>query len=137
MVGINRVLGGAIAIPVALLTGVRALPQIADNTAAMARAVAALPRIEREITLVAQAAAVLPGIEERLTTIEGAMPALVEVQSSLADLPETMSGLDGGLVRLMTTVDQLVAAVGPLQETAVSVGRIVRRLPGGGRDARP
>lgn len=138
-----RPLGGA----TVLLGALKVLPEIADNTAAMAKATRSLPKIERRLAEIAEAASVLPQMDARMQNIEAAMPVLVEVQTSLRDLPENMAGLDSGLGRLEVLIDQLLVtlndlgegighlhlAVDPLQENLAGVARLVRRLPGGNR----
>lgn len=108
-------LNGFLALP-ELLTALRALPEIAENTAAMAEATRTLPEINERLAEVAAGASMIPDIERRMQTIEAAMPTLVEVQQHLRDLPATMAELQAALV--------------PLIEAADTLGRVARRLPG-------
>ena len=108
-------LGGVLALP-ELLTALRALPDIAANTAAMAEATRTLPEINERLGEVAAGASKIADIERRMETIEAAMPTLVEVQQHLRDLPATMAELQAALV--------------PLIEAAETLGRVTRRLPG-------
>jgi hypothetical protein len=138
-----------------VLSALRVLPSIANDTKAMAEAMRALPRLERQLrevanstgTLpdVAERTEVLPGMDSRMATIAGSMPVLVEVQQSIGHLPETMQKLDDGVTKLTTLLDRLMVtldelgndvrvlqtAIVPLQETAERFGRIMQRLPGG------
>ena len=147
MLGIPNPLGRPIGGAAALLDTLKVLPEIAENTAAMAKATRSLPKIEKRLEEIAKATSVLPEMDARMTNIEAAMPVLVEVQSSLRDLPDSMAGLDAGLCRLETLIDRLLVtlndlgdgigrlhlAVDPLQENLAGVARLVRRLPGGNR----
>ena len=137
MLGIPNALGRPIGGATALLDALRVLPEIAENTAAMAKATRTLPKIERRL---ADIEAGVAGIDGRMANIEAAMPVLVEVQGSLRNLPDNMARLDQLIDQLLLTlaelgtgIDRLHLAVEPLQETAAGVGRLVRRLPGSNR----
>lgn len=118
----------------------RTLPEVREATTAMARHTAALPEVLGSLNEVAAGAAVLRPMDERMQTIEGAMPVLVEVQQHLAQLPETMAGLDATLTEMSQNLTKLLAALEHLSADLTSLegsvgplGRLAQRLPGGKR----
>ena len=108
MLGIPNPLGRPIGGAAALLDTLKVLPEIADNTAAMAKATRTLPAIERKLSDIEETVVQMDG---RMATIEAAMPMLLEVEKSLEALRIEMA---------------------PLQD----IGRLARRIPGGNRDER-
>jgi hypothetical protein len=103
MRGIPNPLGRPIGGVAELIDMLRVLPQIAENTAAMAKATRTLPGIEKKLSDIEDAVVQMDG---RMATIEAAMPVLREVE---------------------TTLEQLRIEMAPLQD----VGRLLRRIPGG------
>jgi len=103
MLGIPNPLGRPIGGVAELIDMLRVLPQIAENTAAMARATRTLPNIEKKLSEIEEAVVLMDG---RMATIENTMPVLVEVE---------------------VTLERLRLAMEPLQD----VGRLLRRIPGG------
>ena len=99
---------------------------MADNTAE-------LPDVRAQLEQVAETTSVLPQMDQRMATIEEAMPVLVEVQQHLARLPETIEGLNRGIVELVGLMDGLQASLGQLHESLEPLGRLADRLPGGSR----
>ena len=108
MLGIPNPLGRPIGGAAALLDTLRVLPEIAENTAAMAKATRTLPDIEKKLADIEQAVVRMDG---RMATIEAAMPMLHEVEKSIESLRVEMA---------------------PLKD----IGRLARRIPGGGRNER-
>lgn len=123
-------------LPLDLLSALKVLPDMARDTAAMAKhtavleevaeATRALPVLHNDMARVAEATESISRIDERLATIEAAMPVLVEVQQHLAQLPETMDRLELRLAELSATLDTLQESLGP-------IGRLALRMPGGRR----
>jgi hypothetical protein len=103
MLGIPNPLGRPIGGVAELVDMLRVLPQIAENTASMAKATRTLPGIERKLAEIEEAVVQMDG---RMANIEAAMPVLREVE---------------------TTLEELRIEMAPLQD----VGRLVRRIPGG------
>lgn len=95
-----------------LIEAFRMLPAIAENTASMAAALEALPRIEEQLAAVEKGVSVLPEVDQQMHRMLRSMEIL------------------------RAEVEGVGAAVMPLQDTALSVGRLVGRLPGGGRRAK-
>ena len=108
MLGIPNPLGRPIGGAAALLDRLKVLPEIADNTAAMAEATRTLPGIERKLSEIEEAVVQMDG---RMANIEAAMPMLLAVE---------------------TTLEALRIEMAPLQD----IGRLARRIPGGSRDER-
>ena len=103
MLGIPNPLGRPIGGAAALLDTLRVLPEIAENTAAMAKSTRILPDIEKTLTEIEAAVVQMDG---RMAKIEAAMPVLREVE---------------------TTLEELRLEMAPLKD----VGRLLRRIPGG------
>jgi archaellum component FlaC len=64
------------------------------------------------------------------------MPAIVEVQKQLADMPDTLERLGGGIEKLSATLDGLLASlerldqnVATLESSVKPLGRVADRLP--------
>lgn len=134
-------LGRLISAPGEVLSIIRLLRTIAENTESMAQATKALPQLERDMRQVAEYTQILPEMHERMGVIAGAMPVLVDVQQSLARLPDTAEHLDAGLARmqelldrLMPSLDELGRTVGALQESIGPLSRLADRFPGRGRN---
>ena len=108
MLGIPNPLGRPIGGAAALLDTLRVLPEIAENTAAMAKATRTLPDIEKKLADIEDAVVQMDG---RMANIEAAMPVLLQVE---------------------TTLEALRLEMAPLQD----IGRLARRIPGGNRDER-
>ena len=108
MLGISNPLGRPVEGAAALLDTLKVLPEIADNTAAMAKATRTLPDIERKLADIEEAVVQMDG---RMANIEAAMPMLLQVE---------------------TTLEALRLEMAPLQD----IGRLARRIPGGNRDER-
>jgi len=154
---LDRVLG----IPNELNAVLRLLPQMAKDTAAMARATRSLPKIERtmedmkadtvaigelneSMTEVAKLTAILEPMDARMAAIEGTMPALLEVQGHLTGLPDTLERLEASvttlsasLEKLMVQLDDLGESVDGLQTTIRPLRRIASHLPGRSRQPEP
>ena len=108
----------------------RTLKRISDDTAA-------LPPLRADMERVAEATSILPEVNAKLKAISDAMPVLVEVQRHLAQLPETVAGLDAGVDRLSLLIEQMLPAmealggnVETLREELGPVSRLASRVPG-------
>ena len=108
MLGIPNPLGRPIGGVASLLDTLKVLPEIADNTAAMAKATRTLPDIETKLADIEAAVVQMDG---RMANIEAAMPMLLEVEKSIEALRIEMA---------------------PLKD----IGRLTKRIPGGNRDER-
>ncbi len=82
--------GGPIGGAAALLDTLRVLPEIAENTAAMAKATRTLPGIEKKLADIEAAVVQMDG---RMANIEAAMPVLREVETTLEQLRLEMAPL--------------------------------------------
>lgn len=135
------------ALPAELNEALLLIPQIARNTAALpkiARALKqvtgdtdALPDIREDMARVVETTTVLGAMDDRMAAIEEAMPVLVAVQRHLDKLPETMELLDDGLGRLSGLMEQLLAALGALNQSIDTLqgamepmSRLASRVPG-------
>jgi hypothetical protein len=92
---------------------------------------------------VAESTKVLDGMDQRMAAIEAAMPMLVEVQQHLARLPETIGGLDRGVLSmdanlqgLLLSLEELSANLNRLEGSVGPLGRLAGRVPGSRRAAR-
>jgi hypothetical protein len=121
----------------------RALPGILAATEKMAADTDVLAQIRDDMAGVAESTRVLDGMDQRMAAIEAAMPVLVEVQQHLAQLPDTIGGLDKGVVAmdanlqgLLISLDELSVSLTRLEGSMGPLSRLAGRVPGGRRAAR-
>jgi chromosome segregation ATPase len=114
---LRTVLGLTARVATGLVSGVRALPRIADALEKLAPPAQALPQV-----------AELRGTLERLEQLE-ALHQLEAVQRQLTQLEPRIAALAGSTGQLDESIRVLAAALGPLQGTTERLGRLVDRLP--------
>src|SRR3954463_13432426 len=124
-----------LAAPAELVSALRYLPQIAENTASMARDTRALAKLERDMAEVARRMEGVTTMDERMANIEASMPVLVDVQKDLAQVPEIIAKLDDRIEKLAVLLDELARSVEGLQRSITPLGRIAGRVPGGPQPA--
>jgi hypothetical protein len=120
-----------------------ALPGILVSTEKMAADTDVLAQIRDDMAGVAESTKVLDGMDQRMAAIEAAMPMLVEVQQHLARLPETIGGLDRGVLSmdanlqgLLLSLEELSVNLNRLEGSVGPLGRLAGRVPGSRRAAR-
>jgi len=141
----GRLLGQALSVglegPGLVLGALAALPALAkaaDGLGRLADSASVLPTLVTDIERLVD---MVPAVE----ALGGAAPALAELSESakvlgelamrlegLAELPaalQTLTPLADAIQQLLRSVEVLNATVGPLQNTAERVGRLVDRLP--------
>ncbi|TQM79652.1 hypothetical protein FHX81_1962 [Saccharothrix saharensis] len=123
---LRTVLGLANRVVTGLVSGVLALPRIADALVQLTPLVQALPQV-------AELRSTLERLEQLATFLANEMPEalhqLEAVQRQLAELEPRIAALAGNTGQLDESIRVLAAALGPLQGTAERLGRLVDRLP--------
>jgi hypothetical protein len=92
MLGIPNPLGRGLGGAAALLDTLRVLPEIAENTAAMATATSTLPEIERKLAEIEES---VRQMDARMATIEATMPLLIEAVAPLEDVARLTRRIPG------------------------------------------
>jgi predicted nuclease with TOPRIM domain len=119
-----------------LVSALRYLPRIAENTASMAKDTRALADLRTNIARVAERTEGIKTMDARMANIESTMPVLVDVQKDLAAVPEMIAKLDDRIEKLSVLLEELAKSVEGLQRSITPLGRIAGRLPGGSKPAK-
>ncbi|MCE6996658.1 hypothetical protein LZG04_17880 [Saccharothrix sp. S26] len=123
---LRTVLGLAARVATGLVSGVAALPRIAD-------ALERLTPLARELPQLAELRGTLERLEQLATFLANEMPeALHQLEAAhrqLAQLSPEIAALAGSTGKLDESIQVLAGALGPLQGTAERLGRLVDRLP--------
>jgi len=131
---LRTVLGLTARVATGLVSGVLALPRIADALEKLAPLAQALPQV-------AELRGTLERLEQLVTFLANEMPEALDqleaVQRRLAELEPGIAELVGNTGQLDESIRVLAAALGPLQGTTERLGRLVDRLPDRKRRAQP
>jgi hypothetical protein len=119
-----------------LVAALKVLPQIAENTASMAKDTRALAGLKRDMARVAERTEGIPTMDARMANIEATMPVLVDVQKDLAMVPDIIAKLDARIETLSLLLDELATSVEGLQRSITPLGRLAGRLPGSSKPAK-
>ncbi|MCC8250289.1 hypothetical protein [Saccharothrix luteola] len=123
---LRTVLGLTARVATGLVSGVRALPRIADALEKLAPLAQALPQV-------AELRGTLERLEQLATFVANEVPEalhqLEAVQRRLTELEPRIATLAGSTGQLDESIRVLAAALGPLQGTTERLGRLVDRLP--------
>ncbi|PSL53679.1 hypothetical protein B0I31_108126 [Saccharothrix carnea] len=123
---LRTALGLAARVATGLVSGVLALPRIADALEKLTPLAQALPQV-------AELRGTLERLEQLATFLANEMPEalhqLEAVQHQLAELEARIAALTGNTGQLDDSIRVLAAALGPLQGTTERLGRLVDRLP--------
>ncbi|MEU4762219.1 hypothetical protein AB0H12_03120 [Actinosynnema sp. NPDC023794] len=123
---LRTVLGLTARVATGLVSGMLALPRIADALEKLAPLAQALPQV-------AELRGTLERLEQLATFLANEMPEALHqlevVQRQLTELEPRIATLAGSTGQLDESIRVLAAALGPLQGTTERLGRLVDRLP--------
>jgi prefoldin subunit 5 len=119
---IDRVLG----IPNEITAALRVLPDIARNTAAIAKATRSLPQIERTMEQMSEDT-------KAISELNRSMSEIAKLTEILEPMDARMAAIESALPVLMAQLDELGRRMESLHHTMSPLRRIAGRFPGRSR----